>query len=262
MHRPKSEYAIQTVTNALRVLDAFESDEELGVTELARRLHLHKNNVFRLLATLEDKGWVEQSADSERYRLGASCLRLARSYIRTHGLARRGRIALEELARETGETAHLGVLRDFEVVHIDGEQSPGLLVTGLRTGLRMPCHCTALGKVLLGCGPPGTLQAFDRRLAETGVAAATDETIVDRDKLIEHLHRVAAQGWAVDLEESAAGIACAAAPVLDASGRTVAALSVSAPASRLDRNALEGRIATTVTAAAAALSRQLGAAGA
>ena len=57
-------------TNALRVLDAFEADEEVGVTELARRLHLHKNNVFRLLATLEDKGWVEQSEDSERYRLG------------------------------------------------------------------------------------------------------------------------------------------------------------------------------------------------
>lgn len=259
MHRAKSEYAIQTVSNALRVLDAFESDEEIGVTELARRLHLHKNNVFRLLATLEDKGWVEQSADSERYRLGTSCLRLARSYVRKHGLARRGRTALEELARQTGETAHLAVLRDFEVVHLDGEQSSGLLVTGLRTGLRMPSHCTALGKVLLGCGPPGTLEAFDRRLSEAGAEAVTEETIVDRDKLIEHLHRVAAQGWAVDVEESAPGVACAGAPVLDASGRTVAALSVSGPASRLDRDALEGRIASAVVAAAAALSRQLGA---
>lgn len=261
MHRAKSEYAIQTVTNALRLLDAFESDEELGVTELARRLHLHKNNVFRLLATLEDAGWVEQSADSERYRLGAACLRLARSYVHAHGLARRGRAALEQLARETGETAHIGILRDFEVVHVDGEQSPGLLVTGLRTGLLMPSHCTALGKVLLGCGPPGTLEAFDRRLAADSVAAPTEETIVDRDKLIEHLHRVAAQGWAVDLEEAAPGIACASAPVMGAHGNVVAALSVSGPASRLDRDALEGRIAATVVAAAAALSRQLGAAG-
>lgn len=259
MQRAKSDYAIQTVANALRLLDVFESDEEIGVTELARRLHLHKNNVFRLLATLEDKGWVEQSADSERYRLGTACLRLARSYVRTHGLARRGRAALEELAHATGETAHLGVLRDFEVVHLDGEQSPGLLVTGLRVGLRMPSHCTSLGKVLLGCGPPGTLEAFDRRLAARSVDACTDETIVDRDKLIEHLHRVAAQGWAVDLEESAAGVSCAGAPVLDATGCTVAALSVSGPSSRLDRDVLEDRIAPTVVAAAAALSRQLGA---
>ena len=259
MHRAKSEYAIQTVTNALRVLDVFEVDEEIGVTELARRLHLHKNNVFRLLATLEDKGWVEQSEDSERYRLGAACLRLARNHARTHGLTRWGRSALEQLARDTGETTHLGVLRDFEVVHLDGEQSPGLLVSGLRTGLRMPCHSTALGKVLLGCGPAGTIEQYDRRVAASGVDAFTAETIVDRDKLLEHLHRVAAQGWALDIEESSPGVACAAAPVIDASGRTVAALSGSGPAFRLDRDALEGRIAPAVVAAANALSRQLGA---
>ncbi|MCL4686343.1 IclR family transcriptional regulator [Myxococcota bacterium] len=260
MHRAKSEYAIQTVTNALRLLEVFEADEEIGVTDLARRLHLHKNNVFRLLATLEDAGWVEQSADSERYRLGSACLRLARSYVRTHGLARRGRCALEELTRATGETAHLGVLRDFAVVHVDGEQSPGLLVTGLRVGSLMPSHSTALGKVLLGCGPAGTLEAFDRRLAEDRVAALTAETIVDRDKLIEHLRCVAAQGWALDLEESAPGVMCAAAPVFDATGRTVAALSVSGPAVRLDRDVLEGRIAPAVVTVAANLSQQLGAA--
>ena len=62
MKRSKSDYVIQTVTNALRVLEAFRDKEELGVTELSRCLGLHKNNVFRLLATLEDKGYVEQSA--------------------------------------------------------------------------------------------------------------------------------------------------------------------------------------------------------
>ena len=260
MHRSKSEYAIQTVTNALRVLEVFEADEEVGVTELARRLHLHKNNVFRLLATLEDKGWVEQSEDSERYRLGAACLRLARSYARTHGLTRWGRPALERLAAATGETVHLGVLRGFEVVHLDGEQAPGLLVSGLRTGMRMPSHCTALGKVLLGCGAPGTLERYDREVLSSGLDAFTTETIVDRDKLLEHLHRVAAQGWAVDLEEASPGLACAAAPVIDACGNTVGALSVSGPSCRLDRDALEGRLVPAVVAAANELSRQLGAA--
>jgi DNA-binding IclR family transcriptional regulator len=259
MHRAKSEYAIQTVSNALRVLEVFEADEEIGVTELARRLHLHKNNVFRLLATLEDKGWVEQSADSERYRLGAACLRLARHYARTLGLTRWGRAALEALARDSGETAHLGVLRAFEVVHLDGEQSSGLLVSGLRTGMRMPSHSTALGKVMLGFGPAGTIERYDHEVIARGVESFTPETIVDRDKLLEHLHRVAAQGWALDLEESCPGVACVAAPVFDASGRAVAALSVSGPASRLDRDALEGRMAACVVGAANGLSRQLGA---
>jgi IclR family KDG regulon transcriptional repressor len=259
MHRAKSEYAIQTVTNALRLLEIFEGEEEIGVTELARRLHLHKNNVFRLLATLEDKGWVEQSADSERYRLGTACLRLVQGHARSQGLTRRARPTLEALVRETGETAHLGVLRSFEVVHLDGERSPGLVKGGLRIGERMPAHCTALGKVLLACGPAGTLEAWDRQVASEGLPAYTAETIVDRDKLIEHLRRVAAQGWAVDLEESSPGLVCAAAPVVDAAGRTVAALSVSGPVFRLDRDRVESRMVPTVVAAAAALSRELGA---
>ena len=74
MRKPKSDYAIQTVVNAMRVLEAFRDEEELGVTEISRRLGLHKNNVFRLLATLEQQGYIEQSSDNERYRLGGRSL--------------------------------------------------------------------------------------------------------------------------------------------------------------------------------------------
>ncbi len=70
MKKPKGEYAIQTVVNALRVLEAFHEEDELGVTELSRRLSLHKNNVFRLLATLEERGYIDQHAGTERYGLG------------------------------------------------------------------------------------------------------------------------------------------------------------------------------------------------
>ena len=257
MQRAKSEYAIQTVSNALRLLEAFDGEEELGVTELAKRLNLHKNNVFRLLATLEEKGYVEQK-ENESYRLGSSCLQLAHSFSRTRALTRLARPVLEGLVRATGETAHLGVLHDFEVVHLDGEQSQDLVVTALRVGQRLPCHCSALGKVLLACSPPSTLESYDREVASRGISARTDETIVDRDKLIEHLRRVAAQGWALDLEESGRGLACAAAPVHDGSGRMMAALSVSGPAFRLDRDELEVRIVRAVVHAANDLSRQLG----
>ena len=103
MRRSKSDYVIQTVTNALRVLEAFRDKEELGVTELSRRLGLHKNNVFRLLATLEDKGYVEQCADSDRYQLGVRCLELGYTYGRSGGLLRHARGILEDLARVTGK---------------------------------------------------------------------------------------------------------------------------------------------------------------
>jgi DNA-binding IclR family transcriptional regulator len=259
MQRAKSEYAIQTVTNALRVLEAFETDEQLGVTELSKRLDLHKNNVFRLLATLEEKQWVEQT-DAELYRLGAKCQRLAHTYKRTRLLTRHARPALVALCRETGETAHLAVLGGFEVVHLDGEQSLGMVAGTLRVGDRLPSHCTALGKVLLACGARTTLEDYDREIiSKHGVAARTEGTIVDRDKLIEHLRRVATQGFALDVEEYERGVSCAAVPVTDATGLLVGAFSVSGPSSRLDANALETRIVPLLLRAGATLSRALGA---
>ena len=70
--KPKSEYSIQTVSNALRMLESFYKHEELGVSELSRRLRLHKNNVFRLLATLEEHGYIEQSTENRAIPLGDS----------------------------------------------------------------------------------------------------------------------------------------------------------------------------------------------
>jgi DNA-binding IclR family transcriptional regulator len=259
MRKPKGEYSIQTVVNAMRLLEAFRDDEELGVTELSRQLVLHKNNVFRLLATLEQQGYIEQSAANDRYRLGVRALELGHSFSRRRSLLRRAHATLLELAASTRETVHLAVLRDFEVVHLDGEQTDRLVTTGLRLGLRLPVHATALGKVLLGCGPSSAREGYDRRIAARGgLQALTPQTIVDRDKLVEHLRGVAVRGFATDMGECEEGLCCAAAPVFDGDGRLVAALSVSAPVFRLEEDRLLGEVAPQVVQAAERLSRDLG----
>jgi DNA-binding IclR family transcriptional regulator len=228
MKKPKSDYVIQTVTHALSLLEAFEGEEELGVTDLARRLGLHKNNVFRLLATLLEKGYIEQDRDTERYRLGVRCLEIGQSFAGNRGLVRHARPHLESLARETGESAHLAVLRDFEVVHLDGEQSNQLV-------------------------------NFDRLWVSAGrLESRTRSTILDREKLFEELRTVAGQGYALDNEECAVGMRCAAAPVYDAAGRSVAALSVSGPTFRLDAERLLDRVVPAVVSAAERLSTRLG----
>jgi IclR family transcriptional regulator, KDG regulon repressor len=259
MRRPKSDYMIHTVRNALRVLEEFRDEAELGVTELARRLGLHKNNVFRILATLEQQGYVEQVGENEAYRLGVRCLELGRAYGASRSLLRLARPVLEELVRRSGESAHLGELRDFEVVHLDGEQGLQLVQTGLRVGRTLPAHCTALGKVMLAGVRPDEQERFDREvIAGGGLGARTARTLTDRDKLLEHLHGVSAQGFAVDMEECERGLCCAAAPVFDASGRLVAAVSISGPAFRLPEDALQRVVVPAVQAAAQRLSRQLG----
>lgn len=258
MRRSKSDYVIHTVRNALRVLEAFRDEVELGVTELARRLDLHKNNVFRILATLEQQGYVEQVGENEAYRLGVRCLELGRAYGASRSLLRLARPLLEELVGRSGESAHLGELRGFEVVHLDGEQGNQLVQTGLRVGRTLPAHCTALGKVLLACSRADEQERFDREVIARGLAARTPRTLVDRDKLLEHLHGIAAQGYAMDLEECERGLCCAAAPIYDATGRLVGAVSISGPSFRLPEDALQRSAVPAVLDAAQRLSRQLG----
>ncbi len=294
--KPKSDYAIQTVLNAFRMLEVFDGSVAIGVSDVARNLGLHKNNAFRLLATLEIAGYVQQSADSELYHLGPRCLELAHAFARNHPFASLARPVLEALVAETGETAHLGVLRDHEVAHLDGVLPSQLLLTGSRVGERLPAHCTALGKALLvgALESPaalpfsvssvggairgaergsdrnqdrrsrGRLEGSQRRGADAELFAGdlerfTDGTITDGAKLLDEVRASQLRGYALDLEEYAAGLHCVAAPVRDASERVIAAISISGPSQRLDREQLHGEGARAVAAAAQRLSRALGA---
>ncbi|HEU4427970.1 MAG TPA: IclR family transcriptional regulator, partial [Myxococcota bacterium] len=183
MRRSKSSYVIQTVANAFQLLEEFGGeDAELGVTELSDRLGLHKNNVFRLLATLEQQGYIEQCPETERYRLGRSCLTLGNAFGETRSLVRFARPLLSKLARELNETAHLGVLSGYDVVHLAGRPARQLVATAVRTGQRLAAHCTALGKVLLAGKSTAALALLDKERVRAGkLTAHTPATIVDRD---------------------------------------------------------------------------------
>ena len=285
--KPKSDYAIQTVMNAFRLLEVFDGAVAIGVSDVARSLGLHKNNAFRLLATLEIAGYVQQSADNELYHLGPRCLELAHAFARNHPFAGLARPVLEDLVAETGETVHLGVLRGQEVAHLDGVLPTQLLLTGLRIGERLPAHCTAIGKALLigalekPIAAPAVLSTVQsaihsERRTENGrrrgaveksapgigdwkLERFTDATITDGTKLLDEVRASQMRGYACDLEEFAPGLHCVAAPVRDASERVVAAISISGPSQRLTREAVHSEGARAVTAAASRLSRALGA---
>ena len=104
-------------------------------------------------------------------------LELGQSFARSRSLIRRARAVLADLARETREAAHVAVMRDYEVVHVAGDQTERPVMSGLRLGQRLPAHCTALGKVLLGCAPEETRQGYDREVVDGGeLPARTDST--------------------------------------------------------------------------------------
>ncbi len=257
--KSKGDYVIQTVSHALRLFEEFRTRDELGVTELSRRLNLHKNNVFRLLATLEQRGYIEQSSANERYRLGAKCLELGETFCRSHSLLEQARPVLRGLSEAVGETVHLAQLSGFEVIHVDAHVYHQPILTPSRVGQRLPIHCTALGKVLLGLAPERFREAFDEALA-TGRALVrrTRATIVDRTKLFEHVRTVAGQGYALDVEECDEGLSCAGVPIYDRTGVAVAAMSVSGPSFRLGVDALLGDVVPRALESAERISRALG----
>src|SRR5262249_41855942 len=124
VRREKTNYTIQSVSHALDVLEQFSGDsDELGVTELSKRLKLHKNNVFRLLATLEARGYIEQNKASENYRLGVACLRIGHRFVSQMGLLRQARPIMTQVAKTGRETAFIAVLRHGAVVPLDAVEA-------------------------------------------------------------------------------------------------------------------------------------------
>jgi len=198
---------------------------------LSADIGLNSSTTFRVLATLAYHNYVERNESSGEYRLGLACLELARSYHAGSDVRRAALPMLEKLRDSSTETIHLGVLDNMEVVYL--EKLHGLHAVGLmasRVGARSPAYCTGVGKTLLAYTDPALVQ---QHFAQAGLPRHTDTTIQTTAKLLTHLNQIREQGYAFDRGEHEAEVCCVAAPIFDAQGRIVAALSVSGPATRL-----------------------------
>jgi IclR family acetate operon transcriptional repressor len=253
----RNEYAagghLQSVNRALRALELIAEAGELGVTELGRRLGVHKATASRLIATLAERGMVERDPVTEKYRLGFGLIRLAGAAMASMDLVRTARPVLEDLADKTRETVNLGVLSSDSVVYIDQVTGTRSIVAVSWVGRRTPLHATSNGKVLLASLDDHEL---DRLLARA-LPRMTPATIVHPAKLRAQLGEIRVRGYAATMEELEEGLNAVAAPVRRADGEVVAALSVSGPAFRMRPVDLP-RMGRLTMEAAASISRRLG----
>lgn len=255
MKRDKTDYVIQAVDHALDLLGQYHGDQdELGVTELSKRLALHKNNVFRLLATLESRNYIEQNRITGNYRLGLKSLELGQTFLKQTGLLRQSRPVLEQIVAQCDETAYVAILKERSIVYLDMVETSHPVRVVPRVGSWLPAYCTAAGKVQLAYLPHDELESV--LSGELNPYTAT--TITDRDELNRHLRTVAAQGYAVDNEELDPLVRCVAAPIRDYTGRIVGAISVSGPSLRFDDGRLERELVPQVLQAAQEISARLG----
>ena len=255
VRREKSNYTIQSVSHALDVLEQFNgSIEEIGVTELSKRLKLHKNNVFRLLATLEARGYIEQNKLTENYRLGLKCLQLGQTFIHQTGLLLQSRGILEDLAKAINESVFVAVRKEAGVIPLEFvEPRRAVRVTSF-VGTTLPPHCTAAGKIYLVFDSEGALnQSLPDRLQ-----GFTGKTIVDKRFLNEQVKEISERGYAVEQQEFTEEVSSVAVPVRDYTRMLVGSLAVVGPSHRLTPDSIRTAIAPKILQAGNDLSKKLG----
>ena len=249
-----NETSVGTLARGLDILGLFTQQRpELSQTEMSDALGLPLPTVHRLTAVLAERGCLERDPRTRRYRLGLEIARLAGPLLA--GLPELARVHVARLAEETGETANLAVLQDAEIVYLLSENGDRLLGTRTPVGLRLPAHCTALGKCLLAQLPEE--RARDAAGAEP-YERRTRATLSTWPALRRALAQIRRDGVAASWEEYEAGLASFAVPLAWTGGPGTAALNVSLPTTRATgafRRALLARLrqaAATIEASAAA----------
>ena len=244
--------SVQSVDRALTILETLARSGEAGVTDLAAALEVHKSTAFRLVATLEAHGLVEQLDGRGKYRLGIGLLRLAGATTARLDVVQEARPISRKLAADTGETVNVAVLADRAALYLDQVAGSSALQSHNWVGQHIPLHATANGKVLL-------LDLDDDRQGEMlgRLQAYTDTTITTRDKLRKELAQIREQGYAVAVDELEVGLAAVAAPIHNAHGDVIASMSVSGPTFRLTEERID-EIIPPLVEAAAEVSHRLG----
>jgi DNA-binding IclR family transcriptional regulator len=246
---------LSSVRNAARLLKVFLSrEQELGVSEIARRMGIGKSTVHRLLTTLAAEGLIEKDPGTGGYRLGIVVFELGEA-VRVHlDLHAAAGPVLAMLREQTHESSQVGILDGHEVVYVDRLESTQSLRLFTETGRRVPVHCTSSGKILLAHLTAARLAAV---LDRAPLTSLTPHTITSPDALMTELGRVRRRGWAEAVQEREIGIASIAAPIRDASGTVVAAISIGAPLARLGAVPRRG-LGPIVAEAGEAVSHRLG----
>lgn len=234
---------------ALDVLAAFRAGEaEVSLSELSRRSGVTKPTALRLLRELTHRTLVERTANG--YRLGLGLFELGQNVPRQRDLLESAVPILTDLHEATRETVHLAVPDGTDVVYLQKLSVTGGPQIPSRLGGRMPAHCTGVGKVLLAFGAPGLLDAVLAR----GMPRCAPRSVTAPGLLTRQLAEIRRRGWAEEHEESAPGVACAAAPVLGPDDVAVAAISITGWSNRFTPS----RVVPAVRTAALGLSRTFG----
>jgi DNA-binding IclR family transcriptional regulator len=222
---------VQVIDRVFHILDVLgEAKGEMGATDLAGRLNLHKSTVHRLLVTLERHRFVEKNHENAKYKLGWRLFELGTLAVSRLDLYSLAKPHLEALVKKTCETAHLGIVSSGELISIVSVEANRSLRLPTTVGRRSPLYCTSQGKAILAFSPENAAAEIVRSLQ---FKAFTRNTITKAARLKEELDRIRKCGYAIDNEELEEDLRCVGAPVFNHAGEVIAALSIAGPIYRV-----------------------------
>ena len=252
----QNNYTIEILDVSLEVVEYMTGGnaEYYRASEIARQLKMNRSRVFRILKTLEKRGYVEFDPQTLGYRLGLKFLTIGENVRDRLDLRRESQDVLLELARNTGDVAHLLVLFGQSAVCIDRYQGENMLQVAAPIGVPLPLYIGASPKILLAHLPP---EERERIIEELDLRPFTPYTITDKEELRRCLEQIRKQGYAVDEQDYEIGVYAIGAPVRDHTGRVVAGITVTVPEVRYDGDRKE-KIIQMVVEAAKKVSYRLG----
>src|SRR5262245_52108005 len=222
------------LAKGLHVLRALGHESRgLTLSEVASRAYLPAATARRCLHTLEELGYVTRVG--RNFLLRPKVLELGAAYLEAMDVESLTKTHLERLAQETGDSAALSVLDGVDIVYIARASVRTLLRLEAHVGSRFPAYPTSMGRVLLaGLSADGLRRYF----AEATFTSLTEHTVVQRGKLVRRIEECRRQGYAAVADELAYGVVAVAVPVLDESGRVVAALNSSSHSKKISQTEL------------------------
>lgn len=244
----------RAVERALDILLCFGSETStLTLTQIAERVGMHKSTVHRLLATLENKGFVQRLEENGAYRLGFRLVELGFAVLKSNDIHHQALPYMHRLVAEHRETVDLAILDGANVVYLQVIESPQRVKLAAAPGQRLPTYCTATGKAFLAFLPDEQVKSILRQ----GLRQYTSHTKVSLPDLYEDLRLTRERGFSISEQEYEDGINAVAAPILDAHQHPIAVIAIAGPSFRLPRQRLL-ELGESVKATADAIARDIG----
>lgn len=253
--RNTDRYHVPNLERALRILEHLaELGHPSGISDIAERLDLPKNSVFRIVCTLHAHGYLKRDDSSKQFALGSKLLSLAYAALHEGHLVERSMDVMRQVRDDTDETVLLGILDGAEGVVLEQVPSNQQVKVVIGIGTRFPLHTAAPAKAMMAHLPQ---EEVDHLLDQIKFTQYTDRTITTRAALQQAIAQTRKAGYAVDQAEHNDGIRCVAAPILNHRGYPVGSIWVTGPAFRFTPDLFEG-IGRTLTQAARRISSRIG----